>query len=154
LIIVVLPWLVAGLSHDQGEIMRQIFSIVILAVVCLFSGLANGFVVPTGARQLGQSSFALRSTAAATPADLPANKRRGNMSMMGKIAKFGIFSPAVIVAKLALGEPKLNKIRGKAIALHSQAITEFCTFVGAQGKMRARIIKKAKTNGDNLGFLW
>jgi hypothetical protein len=84
-------------------------------------------------------------------------ERRGarGMSMMGgKVAKFGIFSPAVIAAKIILGETKLNKIRGKAIALHSQAITEFCYFVGAQGKMRNRIIKKAKTNGDELGFLW
>ena len=39
-------------------------------------------------------------------------------------------------------------------SLHSQAITEFCTFVGAQGKTRNRLIKKAKTNGDELGFLW
>jgi hypothetical protein len=82
-------------------------------------------------------------------------RSRGGVSMMGgKVAKFGIFSPAVIVAKIVLGEQKLNKIRGKAIALHSQAITEFCYFVGAQGKMRNRVIKKAKTNGDDLGFLW
>lgn len=195
--------------------------------------------------------------------------------MGGKVAKFGIFSPAVIVAKVVLGEKELNKvgreegqmvawvvyrcggggfmcaciygrvgthvcveafvcvgpptppptlpqtnlspniinptdpaqIRGKAIALHSQAITEFCYFVGAQvrkqmnthahivvltwmdeyalmcmwvdyvmwpthtytpltsplvnhnarepqGKTRNRLIKKAKTNGDELGFLW
>jgi len=34
-----------------------------------------------------------------------------------------------------------------------QAITEFCTFVGAASVQRARIIKLAKTNGDTLGFL-
>ena len=73
---------------------------------------------------------------------------------MGKIAKFGIFSPAVVAAKAVLGEKELNKVRGKAISFHSQAITDFCKYVGAQGKMRARIIKKAKTNGDDLGFLW
>lgn len=73
---------------------------------------------------------------------------------MGKIAKFGIFSPAVVVAKAILGEKELNKVRGKAISLHSQAIGDFCKYVGAQGKMRPRIIKKAKTNGDDLGFLW
>lgn len=34
------------------------------------------------------------------------------MSMMGgKVAKFGFFSPAVIVAKIVLGEKKLNKVR-------------------------------------------
>lgn len=32
---------------------------------------------------------------------------------MGKVSKFGIFSPAVIGAKVALGETRLNKIRGK-----------------------------------------
>lgn len=32
---------------------------------------------------------------------------------MGKVSKFGIFSPAVIAAKVALGETRLNKIRGK-----------------------------------------
>lgn len=30
--------------------------------------------------------------------------------MGGKVAKFGIFSPAVIVAKVVLGEQKLNKV--------------------------------------------
>ena len=37
--------------------------------------------------------------------------------------------------------------------MHSQAITEFCVFVGATPKMRGLLIKKAKTNGDTLGFL-
>ena len=32
---------------------------------------------------------------------------------MAKVSKFGIFSPAVIGAKVALGESRLNKIRGK-----------------------------------------
>jgi hypothetical protein len=27
-------------------------------------------------------------------------------------------------------------------------------FLFLQGKMRNRLIKKAKTNGDELGFLW
>ncbi len=37
---------------------------------------------------------------------------------MGKVSKFGIFSPAVIAAKVALGESRLNKIRGKVRAQH------------------------------------
>ena len=72
--------------------------------------------------------------------------------MGGKVAKFGVFSPAVYGAKAVLGTDKLNKVRGKAISLHSQAIGEFCQWAGA-GHMRTRIIKKAKTNGDILGFL-
>ena len=31
----------------------------------------------------------------------------------GKMSKFGIFSPAVYAAKLALGEARLNKVRVK-----------------------------------------
>lgn len=85
---------------------------------------------------------------------LNATFKTNNTHTQGKVSKFGIFSPSVIVAKIILGEPKLNKIRGKAISLHSQAITEFCVFVGAQGKMRALLIRKAKNNGDELGFLW
>eukprot|EP00591_Stephanopyxis_turris_P002747 CAMPEP_0195522198 /NCGR_PEP_ID=MMETSP0794_2-20130614/20098_1 /TAXON_ID=515487 /ORGANISM="Stephanopyxis turris, Strain CCMP 815" /LENGTH=72 /DNA_ID=CAMNT_0040651891 /DNA_START=207 /DNA_END=425 /DNA_ORIENTATION=+ len=71
---------------------------------------------------------------------------------MGKQAKFGIFSPAVYGAKIVLGQKKLNQIRGKGISLHSQAIGEFCTWAGAY-HLRTRLIKKAKTNGDILGFL-
>ena len=47
------------------------------------------------------------------------------------MSKFGIFSPAVYGAKLVLGEAKLNKLRGKAISLHSQAITAWCQQYGA-----------------------
>ena len=71
---------------------------------------------------------------------------------MGSQAKFGIFSPAVYVAKIGLGNDKLNKIRGKAISLHSQYIGDFCTWAGAY-HLRTKLIKKAKLNGDILGFL-
>ncbi len=71
---------------------------------------------------------------------------------MGSQAKFGIFSPAVYAAKAVLGQDKLNKIRGKAISYHSQYIGDFCEWVGAY-HMRTRLIKKAKVNGDTLGFL-
>ena len=75
------------------------------------------------------------------------------MQMMGgKKAKFGVFSPAVYIAKFALGQAKLNKIRGKGISLHSQAIGDFCQWVGAY-HLRTKLIKLAKTNGDTLGFL-
>jgi hypothetical protein len=75
------------------------------------------------------------------------------MQMMGgKMSKFGIFSPAVYAAKIVLGEDKLNKLRGKGTSLHSQAIGDFCTWVGAY-HLRTKLIKTAKTNGDILGFL-
>ena len=72
--------------------------------------------------------------------------------MGGKMSKFGIFSPAVYIAKFALGTDRLNKVRGKAISLHSQYIGDFCEWVGAY-HLRTQLIKKAKTNGDILGFL-
>ena len=68
------------------------------------------------------------------------------------MSKFGIFSPAVYGAKIVLGSEKLNKIRGKAISLHSEKIGDFCQWVGAY-HLRTKLIKKAKTNGDTLGFL-
>ena len=71
---------------------------------------------------------------------------------MGSKAKFGVFSPAVYAAKIVLGQDKLNKIRGKAISLHSQYIGDFCQWAGAY-HLRTRLIKKAKVNGDTLGFL-
>ncbi len=72
--------------------------------------------------------------------------------MGGKMAKFGIFSPAVYAAKLVLGTEKLNKLRGKGISLHSQAIGNFCEWSGSY-HLRTRLVKLAKTNGDTLGFL-
>jgi len=70
----------------------------------------------------------------------------------GKQAKFGIFSPAVYASKLLLGEKKLQGIRGKAISLHSGYIGDFTKWCGAY-HLRTNLIKKAKTNGDILGFL-
>jgi hypothetical protein len=77
---------------------------------------------------------------------------RTQLYMGGKMSKFGIFSPAVYAAKFALGPDRLNKIRGKAISLHSQYIGDFCEWIGAY-HLRTQLIKKAKVNGDTLGFL-
>jgi hypothetical protein len=94
-----------------------------------------------------------RSPMSAVAAQAPSQhqRRRGDLQM-GNVAKFGVFSPAVIVAKLVLGQEKLNKIRGKAIALHSEKISQFSEWVGAY-HLRTKLIKKAKQNGDVLGFL-
>ena len=80
------------------------------------------------------------------------HNRPTELYMGGKTAKFGVFSPAVIVAKTLIGETKFNKIRGKVISLHSQIITDFCLNYGAYN-LRLKLIKKAKKNGDILGFL-
>jgi hypothetical protein len=86
------------------------------------------------------------------PTLTPARTRNAELYMGGKQAKFGPFSPAVYVGKFVLGEQKFNKFRAKIISLHSQIITEFCIQYGAYN-MRVRLIKKAKVNGDKLGFL-
>ncbi len=64
-----------------------------------------------------------------------------------------MFAPIVRVARTLMGVKKFNAFRGKAISIHSQVITEFCNFVGAQQKMRQGLIRKAKSNGAKLGFL-
>jgi hypothetical protein len=49
-----------------------------------------------------------------------ANKGKG-----GAVHKQGIFSPAVLAAKAVLGDEQLNKIRAKAISMHSDVIKNF-----------------------------
>jgi hypothetical protein len=65
----------------------------------------------------------------------------------------GIFTPVVIVARAILGKQRFEKIRGRGIALHSQAITNFCKFAGVDNKVRQGLIRMAKANGSKLGFL-
>jgi hypothetical protein len=86
------------------------------------------------------------------PSTTPTRTKAMKLYMGGKMSKFGVFSPAVYVAKFALGTDRLNKVRGKAISLHSQYIGDFCEWIGAY-HLRTQLIKKAKTNGDILGFL-
>lgn len=83
---------------------------VLIVVLALIATLASGFVP------------SMRTSPRSPKTEL---------SMGGKMSKFGIFSPFVVAAKAVLGEGKLNKIRGKAISLHSQAITEWCLQYGA-----------------------
>ncbi|CAN1128906.1 Protein PROTON GRADIENT REGULATION 5, chloroplastic [Linum perenne] len=65
----------------------------------------------------------------------------------------GIFAPVVVVARNVIGKKRFNQLRGKAIALHSQVITEFCKSIGADAKQRQGLIRLAKKNGEKLGFL-
>lgn len=122
------------------------------SLALLFAVLVAAVQGFTAVSSTGGSSFVISqrprvSAATACPA------RSGASSLqMGSQAKFGIFSPAVYGAKIVLGSDKLNKIRGKAISLHSQYIGEFCMWAGAY-HLRTKLIKKAKTNGDILGFL-
>ncbi|KAF5204809.1 Proton gradient regulation [Thalictrum thalictroides] len=65
----------------------------------------------------------------------------------------GVFAPLVVVARDVIGKKRFNQLRGKAIALHSQVITEFCKSIGADAKQRQGLIRLAKKNGELLGFL-
>ncbi|GFQ02592.1 protein proton gradient regulation 5 chloroplastic [Phtheirospermum japonicum] len=65
----------------------------------------------------------------------------------------GIFAPIVIATRNIVGKKRFNQLRGKAIALHSQVITEFCKSIGADSKQRQGLIRLAKKNGEWLGFL-
>ncbi|CAF1958931.1 hypothetical protein Bca4012_076232 [Brassica carinata] len=65
----------------------------------------------------------------------------------------GLFAPLVVVTRDIVGKKRFNQLRGKAIALHSQVITEFCKSIGADAKQRQGLIRLAKKNGERLGFL-
>lgn len=120
---------------------------VVVSVVSAFG------VSPTMGGISGGSSFVVSQRASAAGVASKSPARTGVSSLqMGSQAKFGVFSPAVYVAKVALGTDRLNKVRGKAISLHSQYIGQFCEWAGAY-HLRTKLIKKAKTNGDILGFL-
>ncbi|GFZ10718.1 Protein PROTON GRADIENT REGULATION 5 like [Actinidia chinensis var. chinensis] len=74
--------------------------------------------------------------------------------MMGNVNEGkGLFAPIVVVTRNIIGKKRFNQLRGKAIALHSQVITEFCKSIGADAKQRQGLIRLAKKNGERLGFL-
>ena len=129
--------------------MTSMFAFVFITVLSLIVS-AMAYIPHTGLP-------VLRTASAHVDSFSTSNINRGGRQRQmylegGKMSKFGIFSPAVYAAKFVLGEAKLNKLRGKAIALHSQAITEWCVQFGAYN-LRLKLIKKAKKNGDVLGFL-
>jgi len=81
----------------------------------------------------------------------------------------GIFSPAVYTAKTILGEDELNKVRAKAISVHSDVIKSFVETADSSIGQRALVdmFKVADKNGDGkldtdevrealhkLGFSW
>lgn len=64
-----------------------------------------------------------------------------------------MFAPLVILIRKWIGDPDFVKLRGKAIALHSQVITHFCKQLGISTKERQSLIRLARDNGKRLGFL-
>merc|ERR1719311_216371 len=71
----------------------------------------------------------------------------------GRKVKEGPFSWLCYLGSFVLGETTFNKIRGKLIAAHSQIITKFVANMELSAKTRGNLIKLAKKNGDELGFL-
>eukprot|EP00171_Calliarthron_tuberculosum_P017148 IDg17148t1 len=111
----------------------------------------NAFVA-TGPAVLGGSSFTAPAICNARPA-ATTPKHAPAQWTMGKNAKFGPFTPAILAGKLVLGDKQLNKLRGKGIKLHAQTIANFCNLTGTDAKTRMSLIQTAKRNGNTLGFL-
>lgn len=64
-----------------------------------------------------------------------------------------MFAPVVVLVRKWMGDPEFVRLRGKAIALHSQAITNFCNRIGIERTRRQNLIRLARDNGKRLGFL-
>mmetsp|Transcript_14703 Transcript_14703/g.17778 ORF Transcript_14703/g.17778 Transcript_14703/m.17778 type:complete len:127 (+) Transcript_14703:79-459(+) len=105
-------------------------------------------------RQLSAKSNVASSSGLSRATLAPPQKadRQGLTVVAGNHATTGIFAPVVRVTRDIVGVKKFNKFRGKAIQLHSQIIQEFCKSVGAP-KLKGKLIRQAKQNGERLGFL-
>ncbi|BAU63058.1 hypothetical protein STA3757_04130 [Stanieria sp. NIES-3757] len=64
-----------------------------------------------------------------------------------------MFAPMVILVRNRLGKTKFDRLRGKAIAKHSQVITAVCNRLGIERKTRQNLIRTARDNGKKLGLL-
>ncbi|XP_073123096.1 protein PROTON GRADIENT REGULATION 5, chloroplastic-like [Henckelia pumila] len=115
---------------------------------------ASAFLGSWGTSIAGEGHAILQSKAAAAAHLRVAPPRIRLRPMMKNVNEGkGVFAPIVVVARNIIGKKRFNQLRGKAIALHSQVITEFCKSIGADGKQRQGLIRIAKKNGELLGFL-
>lgn len=64
-----------------------------------------------------------------------------------------MFAPIVVLIRRYMGDPKFLKVRGQAIALHSQVITNVCNRFGIDRTKRQNLIRLARDNGKKLGLL-
>jgi hypothetical protein len=64
-----------------------------------------------------------------------------------------MFAPIVVLVRKWMGDPDFIRLRGKAIALHSQVITNFCNRFGIDRTQRQGMIRLARDNGKKLGLL-
>ncbi|CAM8887407.1 unnamed protein product [Rhodiola kirilowii] len=116
------------------------------------AGLSSSFHGSWGSTTLGEDYASLAAKSA--PNNIRLGKAVRAQPMMKNVNEGkGVFAPIVIVARNLIGKKQFNQLRGKAIALHSQVITEFCKAIGADAKQRQGLIRLAKKNGEKLGFL-
>ncbi len=64
-----------------------------------------------------------------------------------------MFAPIVVLLRRLMGDAKFVKLRGQAIALHAQAITNVCEKFGVDRSKRQNMIRLARDNGKRLGLL-
>ncbi|CAM8989461.1 unnamed protein product [Rhodiola kirilowii] len=115
---------------------------------------ATGFNGSKGSSIMGEDCFTMTATKSREMQQLMVNKARPFRPMMKNVNEGkGIFAPAVVVVRNVVGKKEFNQLRGKAIAVHSQVINEFCKSIGADSKQRQGLIRLAKKNGEKLGFL-
>ena len=116
------------------------------------TGLSSSFHGSWGTSIAGEDYSTMMVKTA--PARVRVGKPLRSGPMMGNINEGkGIFAPLVVFTRNIIGKKRFNQLRGKAIALHSQVITEFCKSIGADAKQRQGLIRLAKKNGERLGFL-
>jgi len=65
----------------------------------------------------------------------------------------GLFAWSILVGYGLFGEQFIQRVRGKGIQLHSQAINSFCQRYAIPSQMKQKYIQTAKRNGHDLGFL-
>jgi EF-hand domain pair len=63
--------------------------------------------------------------APATEPTTPTPQRQPKRAPKSQHSSKGVFAPVVLLAKNVLGEEQLNKVRAKAISLHSDVISSF-----------------------------
>jgi hypothetical protein len=64
-----------------------------------------------------------------------------------------MFAPIVLLIRKWMGDADFVKLRGEAIALHSQVITNVCNRLGIDRTQRQNMIRLARDNGKRLGLL-
>lgn len=64
-----------------------------------------------------------------------------------------MFAPIVVALRNYFGKREFNKLRGQAIKLHSQVITNVCNRLSIDRTVRQHLIRQARDNGKTLGLL-